>query len=163
MNQSKQIDQITDEDIKSLVKFGYLTVGKLKEFLAENDLPDDALVLVQRIEDKYFEGVDISGCIGTRPDGTSGILPEGSKASPWSVYLRGGYWYWSTHRMNENMREEIARRERGEEPEYPRIDNPAEHIVELTDELKDQYIPVWGCLGYLQDSPRNVLLMDCHY
>jgi len=33
----------------------FLTVGKLKDFLAKHDLPDDAKVLVERLEDRYFE------------------------------------------------------------------------------------------------------------
>lgn len=32
-----------------------LTVGKLKKFIEENNIPDDALVLIQRVEDFYFE------------------------------------------------------------------------------------------------------------
>ncbi len=32
-----------------------LTVGDLKRFLEEHDLPDDAKVLVERIEDVYYE------------------------------------------------------------------------------------------------------------
>lgn len=32
----------------------YLTVGKLKKYIEENKLPDDALILYQRIEDFYF-------------------------------------------------------------------------------------------------------------
>lgn len=32
-----------------------LTVGKLKKYLADHDLPDDALVLIQRVEDRYYE------------------------------------------------------------------------------------------------------------
>jgi hypothetical protein len=33
----------------------YLTVGDLKKFLAESNLPDDAKILSQRVEDIYFE------------------------------------------------------------------------------------------------------------
>lgn len=33
----------------------FLTVGKLKEFLAEHDLPDNAKVVIERIEDAYYE------------------------------------------------------------------------------------------------------------
>jgi len=34
----------------------YLTVGKLKKFLEEHpELPDDANVLIQRVEDVYYE------------------------------------------------------------------------------------------------------------
>lgn len=33
----------------------YLTVGELKAFLSKHNLPDDAKVLVQRVEDVYYE------------------------------------------------------------------------------------------------------------
>lgn len=33
----------------------FLTVGRLKEFLAKNELPDDAKVLIERVEDAYYE------------------------------------------------------------------------------------------------------------
>lgn len=36
-------------------KDGSLTLGKLRELLNEIDAPDDAVILVQRIEDTYFE------------------------------------------------------------------------------------------------------------
>lgn len=43
--------------IEDLSKYeDYLTVGKLRKFLEEHsELPDDALVLTQRVEDKYYE------------------------------------------------------------------------------------------------------------
>lgn len=33
----------------------YLTVGGLKKFLNEHNLPDDAKVMIQRVEDYYYE------------------------------------------------------------------------------------------------------------
>lgn len=33
----------------------HLTVGDLKRFLSENKLPDNAKVLIERIEDRYYE------------------------------------------------------------------------------------------------------------
>lgn len=33
----------------------YLTVGKLKDFLNRYNLPDDANVVIQRVEDVYYE------------------------------------------------------------------------------------------------------------
>ena len=34
----------------------YLTVGKLRKYLEQHpELPDDANVLIQRVEDKYYE------------------------------------------------------------------------------------------------------------
>ena len=32
-----------------------LTVGDLKKFIEEQGIPDDAKVMIQRVEDKYFE------------------------------------------------------------------------------------------------------------
>ena len=33
----------------------YLTVGELKEFLYKNNIPNDSKVLIQRVEDIYYE------------------------------------------------------------------------------------------------------------
>ena len=45
--------EITKEDLKTYNHF--LTVGGLKKFLNDHPLPDDAPVLIQRIEDVYYE------------------------------------------------------------------------------------------------------------
>lgn len=64
-----------------------LTVGELLKFIKEYDIPDSAPVLVQRVEDRYYEGVDVSGMRGP-----NGILPPGSKANGWKVYRKAqGY------------------------------------------------------------------------
>ena len=67
-------------------KHHYLTVGRLKEYL--EGYPEDALVVSQRVEDRYYEGVDISGARGILPDGSAGILPSGSKATGWETLKR---------------------------------------------------------------------------
>ena len=43
---------LTKEEI-----MGYpnMNVGELKKFLAENNIPDDAKILIQRVEDVYFD------------------------------------------------------------------------------------------------------------
>jgi hypothetical protein len=46
--------EITKEQLVSEYDY-YLTVGKLKDFLSRHDFPDDAKVLVQRVEDIYYE------------------------------------------------------------------------------------------------------------
>jgi len=63
-----------------------LTVGRIKEFIKKHDIPDDALILIQRVEDEYFDGYDISGMRGA--DTKTGIYPEGSKSEGWGVYLK---------------------------------------------------------------------------
>lgn len=51
----------TDLNIGKLEKFikgGHLSIGRLRRFLEKNkNLPDEAPVLIERIEDKYFEGI----------------------------------------------------------------------------------------------------------
>lgn len=42
--------------IKNRKDFGYFTVGRLKKFLNDNkSLSDDSLILIQRVEDRYYE------------------------------------------------------------------------------------------------------------
>lgn len=49
----KPVNKLTKEDLAGYVH--NLTVGQLKFWLANTDLPDDSLVMVQRVEDVYFE------------------------------------------------------------------------------------------------------------
>ena len=123
--------------IEDLSKYeDYLTVGKLKKFLEENpELPDDSLVLIQRVEDKYYE------------------------ENGWGVVMREGYWYYQFLENNLRMEEEIFRREHGEEPQYD-LEDPSKHITELNDEYKEQYHPAWCCLKYNDDKH---LYIDLHY
>ena len=55
---------------KKLRKCGYTTVGELKKFLKDNKIPDEALILYQRIEDIYFKKYGWDKSMGTvkKPD-----------------------------------------------------------------------------------------------
>ena len=76
--------RMTKEDLMGYVKGMYLTVGMLKEFIEKHNLPDNAIVVTQRVSDAYFEGGhDISGMRSA-----DGILPEGSRSSEWGVYCK---------------------------------------------------------------------------
>ena len=79
---------MTSEEAKERygVKGHYLTVGQLKKEL--ENYPDDALVVSQRVEDMYYEGVDVSGITGILEDGSVGTLPPGSKAKGWDVITK---------------------------------------------------------------------------
>lgn len=48
------LKEITKEKLTNGYRY-YLTVGDLKEFLNKNNFPDTAKVVVQRIEDVYYE------------------------------------------------------------------------------------------------------------
>ena len=114
----------------------YLTVGKLKKFLEEHpELPDDANVLIQRVEDRYYE------------------------EHGWGVVLKEGDHYHMYKEQNYRMNEEIKRRKNGEHPKYE-MEDPSKFIVELDDTMKDQYHPGWCCLKYKDDDN---LYIDLHY
>ena len=114
----------------------YLTVGKLRKYLEQHpELPDDANVLIQRVEDKYYE------------------------KNGWGVVLKEGYHYQMNKTHNIRMEEEIRRRKNGEHPKYE-TEDPSALIMELTDDLKEQYHPAWSCLKYKDDDN---LYIDLHY
>lgn len=72
--------KITKEDLESGYSF-YLTVGRLEEFIKKSNLPKDSKVLIQRIEDEYYEnqgwGVYLKKDINSYPD-DNGITEEDS-------------------------------------------------------------------------------------
>ena len=137
-------------------KFQGLTMGDLAEFVYKNpQIPRDAKVLIERIEDIYFEGVDISGM-----NSTKGILPKGSKSDGWKVLLVEGENYYNTKNFNEVMLQEIEDRKNGKESNYPKIDNPNDYIVELTDNFKEQFFPAW-CIS--KENDDSLVYIFNHY
>jgi len=114
-----------------------LTIGQLKKFLQEHpDLKDDAPVLVERVEDFYFD------------------------KNNWGVYLKEGEHYHNILKLNEKMRQEIKRREQGLNPDYHKIKEPSSFIQEPTEEDMTQYIPTWCCVKY---ADENILFINLHY
>jgi len=75
------------------------------------------------------------------------------------VVLKEGDHYHMVKTHNIRMEEEIRRRKNGEHPKYD-LDDPSQHIQELTDDLKDQYHPVFCCMKYKDDDN---LYLDLHY
>lgn len=49
-----EIKEITKDDLSTRYR-GYMTIGDLKEFLNKHNLPDNGKILVQRVEDRYYE------------------------------------------------------------------------------------------------------------
>ena len=79
-----RMKRMTKEELMGYVPGMHLTVGDLKAFIEKHDLPDDAIVVTQRVYDAYFEGGhDISGMRSAE-----GILPKGSRSSEWGVYCK---------------------------------------------------------------------------
>lgn len=143
---NRKVRQITEDDLEKMRKNGFLTVGRLKKHL--ESLPDDGLVFTQRVEDQYYEGVDISGIRGC-PYTEDGIFPEGSKSLGWSVLLKEGDSFQRALSYNEAIM--------GNEYEEG-LQPISEEDLEAS---KVQYSPAWCCVKYSDDS-RNVFI-DLHY
>lgn len=122
-----------------------LTMGDLRKFVQDStNTPDTAPVMCERIEDSYFNGTEF----------------QGKTIEGWKVLLEKGYHYHSIVKLNKNMDDEIIRREKGEKSYYPKIENPQEHKVELTDDLKDQYFSSW-CITKNEDN--SIVYICNHY
>ena len=133
-----------------------LTMGELAEFVYKNpQIPRDAKVLIERVEDVYFEGVGISGM-----NSVKGILPKGAKADGWKVLPVEGENYCNAKDFNDAMLQEMEDRKNGEESQYPKIENPEEYIVELTDKLKEQFFPAW-CIS--KENDDSIVYIFNHY
>ena len=102
-----------------------MTMKDLREFVLKNqELEDDAPVLVERIIDSYFE-----------PREFNGEMTKG-----WDVLKVEGYHYHQTLRLNEDMLEEIELRKQGNS-EYDKIENPLDYISgeEELEQMKEQF------------------------
>lgn len=113
----------------------YLTVGKLKEVFKKQKLSDDALVLIERVEDFYFEN------------------------NHWSVYRYGGYWYWSSIRMNEKIDSGVF----NDKTQYPKMDDPEKYRTteEQLHEMKSQYRPAF--CSFKDEEHPEFLFINLHY
>jgi len=130
------------------------TVGQLKKYLSDYNIPDDAKIFMQRIEDSYYEGSDISGMSGQLEDGTYGVLPEGSKAAGWDIVSKPTYeWYLHLDKIKDIE----AHRE-----DYPRItDESLELMKSMPVEIfSSEYTSLSSPVKYKGD---NNLYLDAHY
>ena len=153
----KQPKELTLEKLKDWQY--YLTVGELRKALSE--YPDDAKVLVQRVEDQYYDGVDISG-LGGCTDTEDGTFPQGSKSDGWPVVLKKADFYHYCLGWNKQMDDEVEERAKGEIGQWP-FENPEKqkYTQEQLDAALDQYSPAF-CVVKYKDDPNN-LYLDLHY
>ncbi len=117
----------------------YLTVGDIKKHLDKYQYSDEAKVIIERVEDRYYE---VHG---------------------WGVYLQNGQFYNQAVEFNEEMAKEILLRENGVEPQYPGIENPLEYINEPGDELKEQFTPAWCIGGSQSKEEQDLMFIYMHY
>jgi len=128
----------TTEEIKNKWEH-YYTVGQLRKFLEENkDIPDDAKIFIQRVEDVYFE------------------------EHHWGTIKIEGDMYWSEKRLIEkaNPGGEFHDKEQYPKMTQERIDEILK-LEETLDECKDEYVAVWWVFKYKDD--KNGIFLTPHY
>ena len=120
----------------------HLTVGDLLKFIDKHNLPMDAPVVMQRVEDHYYEP------------------GKGWDENSWK--MKGQFWN-QTKRFNMEMQSELWKRNSGDEPDYPGIDDPNKYIAteEDMESLKEQYTQAWCPVFYVEEP--EVLFLDAHY
>ncbi len=125
--------ELTKDDVKGYEDF--LTVGELKRFLNEHNLPDNAQVLIQRVKDVYFEKHN------------------------WGVYLKEGYNSFLAKKWNADIKSGKYL----DKKKYPLM-KPENLVFYTEEELKEemeQYHPAWACVRY--DDDKDILFIDMHY
>lgn len=126
---------------------------------AIDGLSDDTPVLIERVEDVYFDGRDISGFHGILEDGTTGPLPEGTRSKDqWPVVLRDSDITRSMLEHNEKVRSGyFADRENFPTPHPCHVQIFEEHEF---DEFRDQFSPAQCCVV---DDAMKALYIRLHY
>lgn len=129
------MNKITKQELLNS-KSDKLTMKDLRKFVENNtDIIDSTPILIERIEDKYFED------------------------KGWKVLLVEGWNYSMIKEFNEKMKLDIELRKLGR-GEYDEKLNPEECISELTDDLKEQFFPAW-CIS--KDNDNSVVYIFNQY
>ena len=119
----------------------YLTVGELLKFIEKHNIPMDAPVLMQRVEDSYYEP-------------GNGWLEN-------SWFMDGDF-IRQRRRSNMEMMIELWKRNSGDEPEFEMEDPKAYMLTEEElKEYREQYTQAW-CPVFYKEKP-NALFLDAHY
>ena len=128
----KELDK---KELESYIKNGFLTVGDLKEFIKENNLPDTAPVMIQRVEDVYYEKHN------------------------WQLYLKNNE---NTQTMTEHNKKVLSG-EYLNKYDYPLMNEVFLKLYteENFKNAKSQYTPAWSGVYYSDD--KDMLFIDLHY
>lgn len=120
----------------------HCTVGDLLKFIERHNIPMDAPVVMQRVQDVYFEP------------------GKGWDENSWK--MRGQWWH-DRNKFNNEMMAELWKRSSGGQSSYPDIEDPNKYICneEEMEMNKEQYIQAWSPVFYKEEP--NVLFLDAHY
>lgn len=129
--------EIDKEDLESY-RTSYLTVGKLRRILSDPEIKDDALVMIERVEDVYYEKHN------------------------WGLYLKDSYLWNIITEKNKELQDEIDRRKKGEMPRFTSIKDPAKYITDDAERAnyQDQYHPAFSACMF---NDEKELFIKLHY
>ena len=135
MSESK-FKVLSKEKLLSYRESHYLTVGRLLEFIKKNNIPEDAIVVSQRVEDIYFE------------------------THSWGVYQKEG----DHTRWMRDMNKKIDAGVFNDKEKFPLVTEEMKKKFTEDDinEAMDQYHPVWSPVLY-KDDKDDILFLDLHY
>jgi len=132
----KKITPLNKEELLSYLNHGYMTVGALKKFIEKHEVPDDALVVVQRVEDFYYED------------------------HGWKVYLKEA----EHSNWMKSYNDALDRGEFDDKEKYPDFKDEMRNkfTEEQIIEASSQYHPAW-CPVLYEDDGKEILFLDLHY
>lgn len=146
--------------LEEISKGHILRVGDLKRIIEKYDMPDDAPVLIERVEDVYFDGRDVSGHHGVLEDGTTGPLPEGTRRDKWPVLLMESDISMHMREHNQKVDSGYYLDKKNYKVPPPRHDQ--HNSEEEINEFKDQFSPA-HCATVIPDKPKEALYIRLHY
>lgn len=142
-----------------------LTVKDFLNYINENNIPHDTKIFYQRIEDDYFNGIDISGMGGcdNTPDG---LYPPGSKTNGWGTLKIKGEQYYEAIEFNKHIEEGKLVKEGKLDPDEVGIFfwdekyKDEQKLIDLSDQdLLDQYI---DASNIFYNKENKVLCITAH-
>lgn len=136
----KQPEELKLEDLKEFTNNGYYTVGQLLEYIQQKldsgEITKNSAVLVQRVEDFYFEN------------------------NGWGVIKKEGDHFYYCLEHNKKIDEGVYLNKE----DYPKIKGDEPFLNKISEEemeaSKEQYHPIWCPVVYKED--KN-LYLDLHY
>ena len=140
------------------MKADYLKVGDLLNVIKENNIPEDVSVCYRRIEDSYFDGIDISELQGHK---------EGDKSELWkTIKIKGDTYYEAVHYNKQIDKGKLVNEGKLSSDKVGRYywhDDYKEDrkYIDLNDEsLLDEYIEGFCCF---YNKEKNILCITAHY
>jgi len=132
----KKITPLNKEELLAYLNHGYMTVGALKKFIEKHEVPDDALVVVQRVEDFYYED------------------------HGWKVYLKEA----EHSNWMKSYNDALDKGEFDDKEKYPDFKDEMrkKFTEEQIIEASSQYHPAW-CPVLYEDDGKEILFLDLHY